>query len=118
VPNKPRILIVDDEPTHLKLYSWILAREGFTTSTVLVESDGVQLPQEQQFNLVLLDYRLAGTTAAKLARKIKDCWPNTRIVILSDLLWMPEDVAPLASGFIQKGDPQHLVDRLRELMNM
>jgi CheY-like chemotaxis protein len=111
-----RILIIDDEPAHLKLYSWILQREGFQTTTALVEQNGIQLPpSHEEFDLTLLDYRLQGIKAVDVARKIRDLWPNMRIVVLSDMMWIPEDMAPVANGFIRKGEPQLLVEKITEM---
>lgn len=112
----PRILIIDDEPAHLKLYSWILQREGFHTTTALVEQNGIELPpSNEEFDLTLLDYRLQGLKAVDVARKIRDLWPAMRIVVLSDMMWIPDDMATVANGFIRKGEPQLLVERLTEM---
>jgi DNA-binding NtrC family response regulator len=112
----PRILIIDDEPAHLKLYSWILQREGFLTTTALVERSGIELPPAQEeFDLALLDYRLQGIKAVDVAKKIRALWPEMRIVVLSDMMWIPDDMAPVANGFIRKGEPQLLVEKLTEM---
>lgn len=112
----PRILIIDDEPAHLKLYSWILQREGFLTTTALVERSGIELPPAQEeFDLTLLDYRLQGIKAVDVAKKIRALWPEMRIVVLSDMMWIPDDMAPVANGFIRKGEPQLLVEKLTEM---
>jgi DNA-binding NtrC family response regulator len=115
--GKPRILIIDDEAAHLKLYSWILEREGFLTVTALVERHGIELPaQEEQFDLTLLDYRLqVGIKAVDVVRKLRDRWPGMRVIVLSDMMWLPEDMAPHADGFIRKGEPQLLIEKLTEL---
>ncbi len=112
---EPRILIIDDEPAHLKLYSWILEREGFVTATALARN-GIDLPpSHEEFDLTLLDYQLQGIKAVDVAKKIRDLWPGMRIVVLSDMMWIPDDMAPLANGFIRKGEPQLLVDKLTEM---
>jgi CheY-like chemotaxis protein len=70
--GRPRVLIIDDEVAHLKLYSWILEREGFLTATALVERHGIDLPaQEEQFDLTLLDYRLQ--VGIKAVDVVKNC---------------------------------------------
>ena len=38
------------------------------------------------------------------------------ILVLSDLPWMPEDVAPYASGFVRKGEPQQLIEMVGSLV--
>jgi hypothetical protein len=34
--------------------------------------------------------------------------------VLSDLFGMPEDIAPYAAAFVRKGEPQQLLDTIRE----
>jgi DNA-binding NtrC family response regulator len=115
--GRPRVLIIDDEVAHLKLYSWILEREGFLTATALVERDGIDLPaKEEQFDLTLLDYRLqVGIKAVDVVKKLRDRWPGMRVVILSDMMWLPDDMTAHADGFIRKGEPQLLIERVSEL---
>lgn len=105
------VLIVDDDPSHLKLYSWVLERGGFNPITALVQGDNVDLPEQHGIDVAVLDYRLGPMlTAADVARRLRSESPSMPIVVLSDLPWMPEDVAPFASGFVRKGDPQQLIE--------
>jgi DNA-binding NtrC family response regulator len=112
-----KILIIDDDPTHLKLYSWILERGGFLTTTALVGRNGAALPSaEHVFDLTVLDYQFqTGVKAVDVAKQIRNLWPRMRIVVLSDMMWMPEDIAPLVNGFVRKGEPQILLDTVTKL---
>lgn len=106
------MLIVDDDPSHLKLYSWILQRGGFQSITALVQGESVDLPQ-QRIDVAVLDYRLGPQlTACDVAQRLRIDFPSMPIVVLSDLPWMPDDVAPYASGFVRKGEPQQLLDMI------
>jgi len=107
------VLIVDDNPSHLKLYAWILERGGFHCLPVLVQNQMVAIPGEERFDLALLDYRLGnGVSAAETAQQLKALHPSLPIVILSDMLWMPEDVAPYAVAFVRKGEPEQLLETI------
>jgi CheY-like chemotaxis protein len=112
----PHVLIVDDDPVHLQLYSWILQRGGFAPVTALVRGNGVELPTTPDLDVAVLDYRLGGTlTAVEVASRLRTTYPALPIVILSDLFGMPTDIAPLAKEFVRKGDPKHLLDTLSRL---
>jgi len=111
--HPPTVLIVDDDPSHLKLYGWVLERGGFHTITALVQGGAVELPQQQSIDAAVLDYRLGPTlSAVDLAKRLRIDSPSMPIVVLSDLPWMPEDVAPYASGFVRKGEPQQLIEMI------
>ena len=112
------VLIVDDDPSHLKLYSWVVERGGFRSLTALVQSNIVELPDTEPIDVAVLDYRLGNNlTAVDVAKRLKRLYPAVPILILSDMLWMPEDVAAYASGFIRKGEPQQLIDMISAAMN-
>lgn len=114
----PTILIIDDDAQHLKIYSWILEREGYRCRTALVEDNSVHLPTNESIDLVLLDYRLKGSiTAVDIAKTLREKFPSAPIFILSELPWMSEDIRPHAAGFISKGDPKHLIETLADFLS-
>jgi two-component system, NtrC family, response regulator GlrR len=111
--RSPTVLIVDDDPSHLKLYSWVLERGGFHPVTALVRGETVDIPEQPRVDVAVLDYRLGPLLrAADLAQRLRSDSPSMPIVVLSDMPWMPEDVAPYASGFVRKGEPQQLLDMI------
>lgn len=109
--DKATVLIVDDDPAHLKLYSWVLQRGGFRTLTALVDGAALIIPEDERIDAAVLDYRLSpNLTALEVAKRLRSGLPSLPILVLSDLPWMPDDVAPYASGFVRKGEPQQLID--------
>jgi DNA-binding response OmpR family regulator len=117
VSEKPSVLIVDDDPTHLRIYGWIVEAAGYRALTAAVKFTGIELP-EAPADLVLLDYRLGGrkTKAVQVAELIRSRYPDVPIVLLSEELCLPDDIAPLVHGFVRKGDPEKLVARLHALL--
>lgn len=112
----PTVLIVDDDPSHLKLYSWIIERGGFHAARALVGSTTVAYPESREIDLITLDYRLASTlTAPEIAEQLNQRYPNVPIIVLSELAWMPADISRYAAGFISKGEPQQLVELIGKL---
>lgn len=108
--QKPAVLIIDDDPSHLRIYGWIMQAAGFEPLSGPVTREGVEFP-ESKVDLVLLDYHLnGGIEAPEIARLSRGKYPGAPIVVLSDALMMPLDIAPLADGFIRKGDPARLVE--------
>ncbi len=106
------VLIVDDDPSHLKIYSWIVERGGFRSVPVLAWGSTLDLPQSETVDIALLDYRLGGITAAEAVRQVKATYPSAHILILSDMMYMPDDVADHASAFVRKGHPDQLLETL------
>jgi CheY-like chemotaxis protein len=114
--TRPAVLIVDDDPTHLQIYCWIVEGAGYRSLSALVRFAGIDLP-EGHTDLVLLDYHLNGkANAVEVAKLVRSRSPHTPIVLLSDVPVLPPDIAPFVQGFVRKGDPAKLVDHLHDLL--
>lgn len=114
--TKLSILILDDDPSHLRIYGWIVEAAGYTPVPYLVRHTGVDV-SGLSADLVLLDYHLAGQlTAVHAAKVIRETLPGVPIIVLSDALMLPDDVAPLVDGFVRKGDPGKLVAALQSFL--
>jgi DNA-binding NtrC family response regulator len=116
--NIATVLIVDDNPSHLKLYSWIVEQRGWKAITALVGSTKVNLPEAAAVDVILQDYRLSSTlTAVDVAKLLKQEYPLAPIVVLSEMPWMPDDMRGHAAAFVHKGEPQRLLDTLDAIMH-
>jgi DNA-binding NtrC family response regulator len=112
-----RILIVDDDPSHLEIYGMIVGRAGYFPVPVLVRFAGPEPVPEEKVAAVLLDYRLNSVkTTPEIAQEIKAKHPQAPILVLSDLWSMPADIAPYASEFVRKGEPENLLNTLLRIV--
>lgn len=112
--KKPAVLIIDDDPSHLRIYGWIIQSAGFESVSALVTFDALDLPNVD-VDLVLLDYHLHGKlTATDVAKLLRNRHKPAPIFVLSDAMMMPNDIAPFVDGFIRKGDPARLVEAISE----
>lgn len=110
----PLVLILDDDPSHLKIYSWIVEQAGCEPLPVEVRSTSVKLPVGVAVDLILMDYRYnSSLTAVDIVHAVKGAFPSSPIVVLSEVDVMPPDMRSHCVAFIRKGEPQELVARLR-----
>lgn len=115
--KKPAVLIIDDDPSHLRIYGWIIQAAGFDPLFALVTQTELELPDGQAVDLVLLDYHLNGSmTAPEVAKLVRTRYAEAPVLVLSDALVMPEDIGPLVDGFIRKGDPARRVDLVTQTL--
>ena len=115
--KKSVVLIIDDDPSHLRIYGWIIQSAGLESLCSLVTFDPLALP-ESQVDLVLLDYHLNGSmTAIEVAQQLRGRYEKAPIFVLSDAIMMPDDIAPFVDGFIRKGDPARLVETVSQRLN-
>ncbi|GAB4258506.1 MAG: response regulator [Deferrisomatales bacterium] len=59
-PGAKKILLVDDDETHLELYGDILAHNGYEIVTAKSAQEAFELLKKQSVDLVVLDIRMKG----------------------------------------------------------
>ena len=112
------VLIIDDDPMHLRIYGWIVAAAGYEALPALVTGRRIDFP-ERGVDLVVMDYRLTGKiTAVEVAQATRKRYPQAPMIVLSDVYDLPEDIAPYAQGFVRKGEPAKLVEMLARFLRV
>ena len=115
--GQAKVLIVDDDPSHLEIYALLIQQAGLEPVTALVHFLGLDLPHEEQIGLVLLDYKLHSLkTSADIAQDLRARYPSTPIVLLSDMWSLPADIEPYVTEFVRKGQPAKLLETVCRLV--
>ncbi|MBL9039004.1 MAG: response regulator, partial [Archangium sp.] len=65
------ILVVDDNPTNLKLARVLLVGEGYRVETANDAEEALQLLERIQPRLILMDLQLPGMDGLELTRRLK-----------------------------------------------
>jgi len=118
LPLPHTILMVDDEPEHLKMQSWFMNEAGFRIITVVVGRNSFSLPDKERPGLILMDYRLnCELTSIQIVGLLRQTFKDVPIVLLSSAESMPEEMSPLVDGFIRKADPEKLVEFARKFFD-
>jgi DNA-binding NtrC family response regulator len=116
-PGHRKVLIVDDDPSHLEIYGLLMEQAGYEPVSALVKFAGADIPRDDSIGLVLLDYRLHSLrTSTEFAQEIRGLFPNAPIVVLSDLWSLPADIAPFVNEFVRKGQPAKLLQIVNRLL--
>jgi two-component system response regulator AtoC len=81
--GRARILIVEDE----KLIRWSLAerlkREGYLVDSAETGAQGLQLLEEQEYDLLLLDYRLPDIDGLEVLSRIRERLPELLAILVT-----------------------------------
>ena len=80
--ERPRILVVDDDPQTLRYVRGVLSRGGCTPSVTTYPEDVTRMLREEEPHLVLLDLMLPGTDGIKLMKTVRD-QANVPVIFLS-----------------------------------
>jgi two-component system cell cycle response regulator DivK len=76
-----RILIVDDNPTNLKLVAYLMTANGYEVTTALDAEAAIAAVRRNPPALILMDLQLPGTDGLALTRRFK-ADPVTREIIV------------------------------------
>jgi two-component system cell cycle response regulator DivK len=82
MPNET-ILIVDDNPQHLKLAHRVLSSEGYDAHTAIDAEQALNLLEEVAPELILMDIQLPGFSGLELTRCLKANPATRRIIIVA-----------------------------------
>lgn len=76
-----KILIVDDNPTNLKLVAYLMTANGYEVSTALDADAALAVIERNPPRLILMDLQLPGTDGLELTRRLK-ANPTTCAIIV------------------------------------
>ncbi len=114
---RPKVLIVDDDPSHLEIYGLLVQQAGYDPVPALVRFSGADYPDEREIHLVLLDYKLdSEKTSVDIAEEVRAQYPAAPILLLSDIWSLPSDIAPYVAEFVRKGEPARLMSTLKRML--
>ncbi|MFP4083003.1 MAG: sigma-54-dependent transcriptional regulator [Candidatus Aminicenantes bacterium] len=94
------ILIIDDERSILDLLSVVFKKEGYRTETSLSAAKGLQLIDEQDFDMVICDIKLPQMSGMEMLRRIKDSNPDMPVIMITAYGTIKQAVEALKAGAI------------------
>jgi CheY-like chemotaxis protein len=79
----PRILLVDDDEDHLKLFTMILENRGYCLNTYSDPAAALLKFKPNYYDLLLLDYRMPNLNGLELFARIREIDPTARALLLT-----------------------------------
>jgi CheY-like chemotaxis protein len=111
------VLCVDDERIGLRVRKIMLESRGYIVLTASDGPEGLKVFEENQVDVVILDYYLPGLNGGDVASEMRRRRPGVPIVFLSAYFSLPPEALELADAFITKGDPPDvLIEKIRHLL--
>ena len=95
---KPKILVVDDEPVHLKMLDTVLSSEGYDVQEADDGETAIDAVEEQFYDLILMDIRMARVGGIEALKKIKELSPGIPVIIMTAYASVSTAVETLKSG--------------------
>ena len=98
--NPPRILIVDDNPTNVKVLQTRLAAEGYEILTAADGEEGLAAARQHTPDLILLDVMMPKLDGFEVCRRLRAdaAFPFTPIIMVTAMADSKDVVAGLEAG--------------------
>jgi CheY-like chemotaxis protein len=111
------VLCVDDEKIGLRVRKIMLESRGFTVLTANSGPEGLKLFDENDVDIVVLDYYMPDINGGEVASEIRRRRPGVPIVFLSAYFSLPPEAMEVADAFLTKGDPPDvLIEKIHNLV--
>ena len=116
------IMLVDDQPAILAGMTTLVDSTGIA-EVIATETDGdaaIKTALESKPDLILLDVSLGSVSGVDIARKLKQKWPQARVLAVSahpESVYVRGMIAAGANGYMLKDrGPQEIVDAINTIM--
>jgi len=101
-----RILVIDDDPGTREALVAILDRAGYRIASLAGSNEQIEAAcRSRGYQLAVVDYHLPHHNGLEVARRLKECMPDCRIILISaelpSLPKLSEDAA-LVDRFLAK----------------
>jgi CheY-like chemotaxis protein len=111
------VLCVDDERIGLRVRKIMLESHGFHVLTASDGRQGLAVFDQNQVDLVVLDYFMPDMNGGDVAAELRKRRPDVPIIFLSAYFSLPPEALELANAFITKGDPPDaLLEKIEQLV--
>ena len=98
--NKPRILVIDDEPRMLDILSQALSDLGFKVETADDGPKGITRYSENPTELVLLDIWMTEMDGIEVLGRLKDRNPNVMVIVMTGYGSIESAVQAMKAGAV------------------
>ncbi len=112
------VLCVEDEDSQLTLRKMLFESAGFHVLCAQTGAQALELFRDNQVDLVVLDYWMAGMNGLAIATELKRLRPATPIIVLSGWTALPGETIGLVDSWFQKAQvqPEELVEEATRLV--
>ena len=112
-----RILIIDDDMDMCQLLGRFLQRKGFETEMAYTGNKGLAKFKEQQFDVVLCDFRLGDKDGIEVLKEIKAINPQAIVIIITGYSDIKAAVEVMKHGAFDYITKPLIPDELLNLIN-
>jgi CheY-like chemotaxis protein len=115
-----RILVVDDDPQILKLYSKILTKGGYAVTIEPSGKQAIKILEDEPFDLLVLDLCMPQPDGFEVLEKIRTRHPGLRTLVTSGFmdgaLLLASEALGATASLNKKDSPDQLLQKVNLLL--
>lgn len=81
--GRPHIVVVDDDPNVLGLFSELLSKSGFAVTAVASSSTVLEILRDQAIDLLILDLNMPEPDGFELLKMVRQVMPGLPMLVIS-----------------------------------
>ena len=97
-PERPRILIADDEPLYLKTTGQLLRKAGYDCVCVSDANSAISKLQTEEFDLILSDLNMPGNLKLELLHEGRKNWSHIPLIVVTGVPSLPSAIESIRLG--------------------
>jgi len=97
-----KVMLVDDEDDYRRATADLLSLEGYEVEQARDGREALERLKRKRFDVVLSDVRMPGVSGPHLIQKIKEGYPNTKVILFSGEKPKSTDTDGHADGWLLK----------------
>ncbi len=121
MPNKPTILLIDDEENLRRTLALILMREGYKVETAATVKEARQRLETSTYDLTFLDLKLPDANGLTLLPDLRSRFPTMPVVVLTAHDKLDSAVEAVRHGardyLLKPLDPPVIIKRVKDILD-
>jgi two-component system phosphate regulon sensor histidine kinase PhoR len=96
--NPVKILVVDDEPRIRDACRMVLTEEGFDVALASDGNEGVQMIQEEHYDIILVDLMMPVLSGFEVLSHVKERHPDTVVIVITGYATVEHSISAMKRG--------------------
>jgi len=115
-PERPRILVVDDELNICQSCAKVLTRMDYRVGYALNGYDALRKMEAEPFDVILTDLKMSSLGGMEVLRRVKESFPDTQVVVMTGYASVSSAVEVMKMGALDYLPKPFTPDELRAIV--
>ncbi len=111
-----KILVIDDEPRIRDGCQMVLNEEGFEVALASDGNEGVQMIQEEHYDIILVDLMMPGLSGLEVLSLVKERHPDTVVIVITGYATLEHSISAMKRGAFDFVPKPFTPDQLRAVV--